>query len=161
GPTALDEAREFFREQAAALRDGGVDLIIIETISNIAEVEQAILAVRDVCTLPIIAQMTIGNDHRTIYGDTPATIARRMDAAGAHQDHARRRAAALAAAVLRRHRTRDEREEERRRGAVADGHALELGPQDRRRRVRDDDRDRAAEGAEPRGDGEVGAVDQG
>jgi homocysteine S-methyltransferase len=83
GPTALDEAREFFREQAAALRDGGVDLIIIETISNIAEVEQAILAVRDVCTLPVIAQMTIGNDHRTIYGDTPATIARRMDAAGA------------------------------------------------------------------------------
>jgi len=83
GPTALDEAREFFREQAAALRDGGVDLITIETISNIAEIEQAILAVRDVCTLPIIAQMTIGNDHRTIYGDTPATIARRMDAAGA------------------------------------------------------------------------------
>jgi len=83
GPTALDEARDFFREQAAALRDGGVDLIVIETISNIAEIEQAILAVRDVCTLPIVAQMTIGNDHRTIYGDMPATIARRMDAAGA------------------------------------------------------------------------------
>ncbi|HEV2720172.1 MAG TPA: bifunctional homocysteine S-methyltransferase/methylenetetrahydrofolate reductase [Thermoanaerobaculia bacterium] len=83
GPTALEEAREFFREQAAALRDGGVDLIIVETISNIAEVEQAILAVRDVCTLPIVAQMTIGNDHRTIYGDMPATIAKRMDAAGA------------------------------------------------------------------------------
>ncbi len=83
GPTALEEAREFFREQAAALRDGGVDLIIIETISNIAEAEQAILAVRDVCTLPIVAQMTIGNDHRTIFGDTPATIAKRMDAAGA------------------------------------------------------------------------------
>src|SRR5437868_12576856 len=83
GPTSLDEAREFFREQAAALRDGGVDLIVIETISNIAEAEQAILAVRDVCTLPIIAQMTIGNDHRTIYGDTPATMAKRMDAAGA------------------------------------------------------------------------------
>jgi methionine synthase / methylenetetrahydrofolate reductase (NADH) len=83
GPTALEEAREFFREQAAALRDGGVDLIIVETISNIAEAEQAILAVRDVCTLPVIAQMTIGNDHRTIYGDMPATIAKRMDAAGA------------------------------------------------------------------------------
>jgi methionine synthase / methylenetetrahydrofolate reductase(NADPH) len=83
GPTSLDEAREFFREQAAALRDGGVDLIVIETISNIAEAEQAILAVRDVCTLPIVAQMTIGNDHRTIYGDTPATVAKRLDAAGA------------------------------------------------------------------------------
>ncbi len=83
GPTALEEARDFFREQAAALRDGGVDLIILETMSNIAEIEQGILAVRDVCTLPIIAQMTIGTDARTIYGDTPRVIAQRLDAAGA------------------------------------------------------------------------------
>jgi methionine synthase I (cobalamin-dependent)/5,10-methylenetetrahydrofolate reductase len=83
GPTALEEARDYFREQALALRDGGVDLIVLETISNIAEMEQAIGAVRDVCTLPVIAQMTIGNDHRTIFGDTPAIIAKRLDAAGA------------------------------------------------------------------------------
>src|SRR5690242_9530535 len=37
GPTSIDEAREIFREQAAALRDGGVDLIVLETISNIVE----------------------------------------------------------------------------------------------------------------------------
>ena len=83
GPTSLDEARAFFREQAAALRDGGVDLIILETMSNIAEIEQGILAVRDVCTLPIIAQMTIGTDVRTVYGDPPRVIAQRLDAAGA------------------------------------------------------------------------------
>ena len=83
GPTSLEEAREFFREQATALRDGGVDLIVIETISNIAEMEQAIQAVREVCTLPIIAQMTIGTDGRTIYGDTPKVIAQRLDLAGA------------------------------------------------------------------------------
>src|SRR5438270_1798763 len=83
GPTALDEAREFFREQAEALRDAGVDLFILETMSNIAEVEQGILAIRDVCTLPVIAQMTIGNDNRTIYGDTPKLIAERLDRAGA------------------------------------------------------------------------------
>ncbi|HEV8661399.1 MAG TPA: bifunctional homocysteine S-methyltransferase/methylenetetrahydrofolate reductase [Thermoanaerobaculia bacterium] len=83
GPTSLDEAREFFREQASALRDGGVDLIILETMSNIAEIEQGILAVRDVCTLPVIAQMTIGTDGRTIYGDSPRVIAQRLDAAGA------------------------------------------------------------------------------
>src|SRR6202171_5038947 len=83
GPTALDEAREYFREQAEALRDGGVDLFILETMSNIAEVEQGILAIRDVCSLPIIAQMTIGNDGRTIYGDTPKLIAERLDRAGA------------------------------------------------------------------------------
>jgi len=83
GPTALEEARAFFREQASALRDGGVDVIVLETMSNIAEIEQAILAVRDVCMLPIIAQMTIGTDSRTVYGDTPKVIAQRLDAAGA------------------------------------------------------------------------------
>ena len=83
GPTALDEAREYFREQATALRDGGVDVFVLETMSNIAEMEQAILAVRDVCTIPVIAQMTIGVDGRTMYGDTPRTIAQRLDAARA------------------------------------------------------------------------------
>src|SRR6266849_1886586 len=83
GPTALEEARDFFREQAEALRDAGVDLFILETMSNIAEVEQGILAVRDICSLPIIAQMTIGNDSRTIYGDAPKLIAERLDRAGA------------------------------------------------------------------------------
>jgi methionine synthase I (cobalamin-dependent)/5,10-methylenetetrahydrofolate reductase len=83
GPTSEEEARDFFREQAEALRDGGVDLFILETFSNVAEVEQAIAAIRDVCTLPIIAQMTIGPDGRTIYGDAPRTIAQRLDRAGA------------------------------------------------------------------------------
>ena len=83
GPTSLEEAREFFREQAAALRDGGVDLFVVETFSNIAEIEQAILAIRDVCTLPVIAQMTIGTDGRTVYGDSPRVFSQRLDRAGA------------------------------------------------------------------------------
>ena len=83
GPTALEEAREIFREQAEALRDAGVDLFVLETMSNIAEVEQGILAIRDICSLPIVAQMTIGNDGRTIYGDGPRVIAERLDRAGA------------------------------------------------------------------------------
>ena len=83
GPTSVDEARDYFREQATALRDGGVDLFVIETVSNIAEIEQAIAAIRDVCSLPIVAQMTIGTDGRTVYGDTPRTIAQRLEAAGA------------------------------------------------------------------------------
>ena len=83
GPTSLDEARAFFREQAEALRDGGVDLFVLETMANIAEMEQAIVAVREICSLPIIAQMTIGTDGRTAYGDLPKTIAQRLDRAGA------------------------------------------------------------------------------
>jgi methionine synthase I (cobalamin-dependent)/5,10-methylenetetrahydrofolate reductase len=83
GPTALDEAREFFREQAAALNDAGVDLFVCETFSSISELEQAIAAVRDVCSLPVIAQMTIGTDGRTIFGDVPKAFAQRLDRAGA------------------------------------------------------------------------------
>lgn len=83
GPTSLEEARAFFREQAEALRDGGVDLFVLETMSNVSEIEQGILAIRDVCSLPIIAQMTVGVDMRTTYGDRARDIARRLDAAGA------------------------------------------------------------------------------
>jgi methionine synthase I (cobalamin-dependent)/5,10-methylenetetrahydrofolate reductase len=83
GPTALEEAREYFREQAQALRDAGVDLFVVETVSNLSELEQAIAAIRDVCNLPIVAQATIGVDGRTAYGDTPRTIAQRLDRAGA------------------------------------------------------------------------------
>ncbi|MGZ8780085.1 MAG: bifunctional homocysteine S-methyltransferase/methylenetetrahydrofolate reductase [Thermoanaerobaculia bacterium] len=83
GPTALDEAREIFREQAVALNDAGVDLFVCETFSNISEIEQAIAAIRDVCSLPVVAQMTIGTDGRTIFGDVPRTFAQRLDRAGA------------------------------------------------------------------------------
>jgi methionine synthase / methylenetetrahydrofolate reductase(NADPH) len=83
GPTSLDEAREFFREQAAALRDGGVDLFVLETMSNIQEIEQGIFAIRDVCSLPIVAQMTVGIERRTTYGDTARDMAQRLDVAGA------------------------------------------------------------------------------
>ncbi|HEX8409530.1 MAG TPA: bifunctional homocysteine S-methyltransferase/methylenetetrahydrofolate reductase [Thermoanaerobaculia bacterium] len=83
GPTALDEAREFFMEQARALNDAGVDLFVCETFSNISELEQAIAAIRDVCSLPIVAQMTVGTDGRTIFGDVPRTFTQRLDRAGA------------------------------------------------------------------------------
>ncbi|MBK5260093.1 MAG: bifunctional homocysteine S-methyltransferase/methylenetetrahydrofolate reductase [Thermoanaerobaculia bacterium] len=83
GPTSLDEARAFFREQAQALRDGGVDLFVLETMSNVAEIEQGIFAIRDICSLPVVAQMTIGTDGRTLYGDSPADVAKRLDLAGA------------------------------------------------------------------------------
>jgi methionine synthase I (cobalamin-dependent)/5,10-methylenetetrahydrofolate reductase len=83
GPTSLDEAREYFREQATALRDGGVDLFVCETFSNVAELEQAILAVRDISSLPVVAQFTIGVDGRTAFGDTPRFVAQQLDRAGA------------------------------------------------------------------------------
>ena len=84
GPTGRDEARAIFREQLAALHEGGVDLFILETFSDLHEIEQAILAARDVDpALPVIAQMTIGSDGLTPYGATPEDVARALDAWGA------------------------------------------------------------------------------
>jgi len=83
GPTSLDEARNYFREQAEALTAGGADVFIVETFSDIHEIEQAILGCRDAADLPIIAQMTVQTDGNTFYGYDPARIARHLDDAGA------------------------------------------------------------------------------
>jgi methionine synthase I (cobalamin-dependent)/5,10-methylenetetrahydrofolate reductase len=83
GPTSFDEAKQFFKEQAAALLDGGVDLFVLETFSDISEMRQAIRAVREICDLPIVAQMTILTDGNTSYGTTPEQFTVRLDEWGA------------------------------------------------------------------------------
>ena len=83
GPTSFDEAKEMFKEQAEGLLEGGVDLFIIETFSEVSEIEQAIKAVRETCDLPIIAQMTIQSDLKTSFGASPESIAAALDKAGA------------------------------------------------------------------------------
>ncbi|MGH7688887.1 MAG: bifunctional homocysteine S-methyltransferase/methylenetetrahydrofolate reductase, partial [Gemmatimonadaceae bacterium] len=84
GPTSLDEARGHFREQMEGLLDGGAELFILETFSDLHEIEQAIRAAREVdAAIPVIAQMTIGVDGLSPYGDTPEDIARSLDAWGA------------------------------------------------------------------------------
>lgn len=83
GPTGRDEAREMIKRQARALLEGGVDLFLLETFSNISEIEQGIHAIREICSVPIIAQMAITNEGRTMYGDVPRSIAKKLEAAGA------------------------------------------------------------------------------
>ena len=84
GPTSLDEARSYFREQLEGLRDGGADVFLLETFSDLHEIEQAIRAAREVAPkIPVIAQMTIGVDGLTPFGATPEDIARSLDSWGA------------------------------------------------------------------------------
>jgi homocysteine S-methyltransferase len=84
GPTSLEEAREIFREQMRALKEGGVDLFILETFADLHEIQQAILAARDVSPgMPIVAQMTVGEDCHTPYGASVEDVARRLDEWGA------------------------------------------------------------------------------
>jgi homocysteine S-methyltransferase len=64
-----------FREQASALVDAGVDLLIFETFSDLDEMREAVRAGRDLCSLPIITQMTFTEDIRTPLGHTPEQVA--------------------------------------------------------------------------------------
>jgi homocysteine S-methyltransferase len=84
GPTSLEEARKAFGEQMKALKEGGVDIFILETFADLHEIQQAILAARDVSPgTPIVAQMTVGEDCHTPYGAAVEDVARRLDEWGA------------------------------------------------------------------------------
>ena len=83
GPTSFEEAKEIFKQQAAALLEGGVDLFALETFSDISEIRQAIRAVRELCDIPIVAQMTILPDGNTSFGTTPEVFTARLDEWGA------------------------------------------------------------------------------
>jgi homocysteine S-methyltransferase len=84
GPTSLEEARGYFREQMQGLDEGGIDVFLLETFGDLHEIEQALLAAREVNReRPVIAQMTIGGDGLTPFGATPEDIARSLDAWGA------------------------------------------------------------------------------
>jgi methionine synthase / methylenetetrahydrofolate reductase(NADPH) len=83
GPTSFDEAKAMFTAQISALLEGGVDLFVLETFSDISELHQAIRAVRDLCDLPIVAQVTIQIDGNTLFGATPEVFTTRLAEWGA------------------------------------------------------------------------------
>ena len=83
GPTAREEAIGFFSRQARGLLEGGVDGFILETFSDINELEAALCALKPLTDLPVIAQMTVGQDGNTSYGTTVETIASQLTAWGA------------------------------------------------------------------------------
>lgn len=83
GPTSFDEAKDMYKEQVEALLEGGVDLFILETFSELPVIEQAMKAVRELTDLPIVAQMTIQMDGKTIFGSAPEDFTTQLDEWGA------------------------------------------------------------------------------
>jgi homocysteine S-methyltransferase len=74
GETSIVEAIGGFAEQVKGLLAGGVDGFILETFSDVEELRAAVQAVRSLSDLPIVAQMTVGEDGRTHYGTDPLTF---------------------------------------------------------------------------------------
>ena len=83
GEVRPQDVRAALREQAEALLEGGVDLIILETFPDIAELREAILAVEECCDLPIVAQATFQRDGRTYGGEPPDEVANVSSSLGA------------------------------------------------------------------------------
>ena len=79
GRVGVEDARAAYAEQAAALLEGGADLLVIETQSDLRELEQAVAAARDVAPdTAIVASATFTRDDRTVLGETPAQVAARL-----------------------------------------------------------------------------------
>lgn len=89
GTSTTAEIRAAFREQIEALIEGsgrwsgaGVDVLLLETFSSLAEIREAIIAAREVTDAPIIASMTFAEDDRTPVGHAPRDVARELTRLG-------------------------------------------------------------------------------
>ena len=84
GKVSFEEARAAFAEQIRALAEGGVDLLVLETMTSLNEVHQAILAAREAAPeLPILAMMTIDEEGNTLDGSSPEVAAKKLTEWGA------------------------------------------------------------------------------
>ena len=79
GDAGFDEMVDIFAEQISALAGAGADLISFETFLDIRELRAGVIACRDVCELPIIAQMTFDDAGRTVLGTPPEAAAVTLD----------------------------------------------------------------------------------
>ena len=82
GRVQAAQAREAFVEQIEALAGAGVDLLMLETFSDLHEMREAVTAARQVCDLPIVASMTFTRDDLTLLGDAPVKVAQTLDEMG-------------------------------------------------------------------------------
>lgn len=83
GEVPFDDAYRDFYRQARALAGGGVDLIVVETMSDVREAKAAVVAARAAFDGPIIAFMTFEDGGRTVTGTPPDVAAVTLVAAGA------------------------------------------------------------------------------
>ena len=83
GTLSVDDAQAIFVEQLRGLLAGGIDLVLIETMSALAEVEAAVRAVRQVAPeLPVVATLSFDTNLHTMMGVSPADAVLALGALG-------------------------------------------------------------------------------
>ena len=71
GEMMFEELVEIYREQARVIVNAGADLFIVETMMSLQECRAAVLAIREICDLPVMVSLTYNEDGRTLYGTPP------------------------------------------------------------------------------------------
>lgn len=83
GSLELETLIDIYKEQAQILLDAGVDLFVVETMMSLAETRAALIAIKEICDLPVITSMTFNEDGRTLYGTDPKTAVVVLQSLGA------------------------------------------------------------------------------
>lgn len=83
GNMELDELIDVYKEQAEILVKAGVDLFVVETMMSLAEARAALIAIKEVCDLPVMVSMTFNEDGKTLFGQTPESAVVVLQSLGA------------------------------------------------------------------------------
>jgi 5-methyltetrahydrofolate--homocysteine methyltransferase len=83
GELGFDKAHEIYKEQVKAVTDGGADIINFETFTDLAELRIALLAAKEVSSLPVICSLAFENNGRTLMGTDPAVAVTVLRSLGA------------------------------------------------------------------------------
>lgn len=73
GTLSFDEAVQSFSDQITGLYEGGVDALLVETMSDLNEARAAMEAARSICSLPLIVSFSFDTHGRTMMGLKPST----------------------------------------------------------------------------------------
>ena len=84
GRVSPEEAYAAFHEQITALVDAGVDMLIIETMTDLYEIREAVAAARAITDIPILASMAFTREDRTLLGNKPEEVAQALHETGAN-----------------------------------------------------------------------------
>ncbi len=83
GELTVEELTDVYRQQAAALKEAGADLLVVETMLSLAETRAALIGVKEACDLPVLVTMTFGESGKTLYGTDGVTAVEVLQSLGA------------------------------------------------------------------------------
>lgn len=83
GDMDFEDLIHIYKEQIQAIADAGADLLIVETMMSLQETRAALIAAKEVCTLPVMATLTFEADGRTLYGTDAVSAGVVLESLGA------------------------------------------------------------------------------